>query len=188
MQERTSKARKVLFLFGYFARIGAFTFGGGWSIITQMQRDFVEERHWMTEEELLDLTSIGRSLPGVMIGNVSFLFGFRMAGLVGGLTAVLGLNLAPFLVLLVLTRVYEQFRQNAYVLRALGGIRAAVLPIMGAAALKLKKSGLKDAGGWLIAAATFIVGTFTGFSRVLIVLLGAAAGIAIQEARQRGLR
>ena len=94
--EQQSKLRRILFVFGYFARIGAFTFGGGWSIIAQMQRDFVDRRGWLTEDDLMDMTSIGRSLPGVMIGNVSFMFGYRMAGVPGGVAAVLGMNLAPF--------------------------------------------------------------------------------------------
>ena len=107
-----SKFRRLLFLLWYFARIGAFTFGGGWSIIAQMQRDFVEERHWMTEEDIVDMTSIGRSLPGVMIGNVSFMFGYRMAGVAGGVAAVFGLNAAPFVVLMILTNIYEGLRDK----------------------------------------------------------------------------
>ena len=186
--EQQSKLRRILFVFGYFARIGAFTFGGGWSIIAQMQRDFVEERHWMTEEDLVDMTSIGRSLPGVMIGNVSFMFGYRMAGVAGGVAAVFGLNASPFVVLMILTNIYEQFCSNLYVAKALGGIRAAVLPIIGSAALRLRKSSLKDAGGWLIMLATFLIGTFTGFSRVLTVVCGALAGLIVMEVRQHGVR
>ena len=146
--EQQSKLRRILFVFGYFARIGAFTFGGGWSIIAQMQRDFVDRRGWLTEDDLMDMTSIGRSLPGVMIGNVSFMFGYRMAGVPGGVAAVLGMNLAPFLVLALLTNIYAQFCANAYVIKALGGIRASVLPIIGAAVLKLRKSSrrMRSAG------------------------------------------
>ena len=82
--EQQSKLRRILFVFGYFARIGAFTFGGGWSIIAQMQRDFVDRRGWLTEDDLMDMTSIGRSLPGVMIFVTSMCFnlmsdGFRSA-------------------------------------------------------------------------------------------------------------
>ena len=160
--EQQSKLRRILFVFGYFARIGAFTFGGGWSIIAQMQRDFVDRRGWLTEDDLMDMTSIGRSLPGVMIGNVSFMFGYRMAGVPGGVAAVLGMNLAPFLVLALLTNIYAQFCANAYVIKALGGIRASVLPIIGAAVLKLRKSSLQDAFGWIVMLAAFCVSTVTG--------------------------
>lgn len=186
--ERQSKLRRILFVFGYFARIGAFTFGGGWSIIAQMQRDFVDKRGWLTEEDLVDMTSIGRSLPGVMIGNVSFMFGYRMAGVLGGVAALLGMNLAPFVVLAVLTNIYGQFCSNPYVIKALGGVRASVLPIIGAAALKLRKSSLQDAFGWAVMLAAFFLSTFTGFSRILLIVCGAALGVAVKEARRNGVR
>ena len=64
-------------VFLYFFRISWFTFGGGWSIVAQMQKDFVDDHPIMTAEELLDIVSVGRSLPGTMIGNVAYLFGYR---------------------------------------------------------------------------------------------------------------
>ena len=77
-------------LFWQFFKIGCYTFGGGWSIVAQMQKEYVEKRHWLTEEELLDITSVGRSLPGLMIGNVSYLFGYHVAGFPGALACLLG--------------------------------------------------------------------------------------------------
>ena len=70
-------------LFLYFAKIGCFTFGGGWSIIAQMQEEFINKRHTLTEEELLDITSVAKSLPGIMITNISVIFGYRTAGIPG---------------------------------------------------------------------------------------------------------
>ena len=75
------RARQILELFLQFMKFGLFTFGGGWSIIAQMQKLYVEQEHTITSEELLDLTSVGRSLPGTMIGNVAMLYGYRVAGI-----------------------------------------------------------------------------------------------------------
>ena len=75
------RARQVLGLFFQFMKFGLFTFGGGWSIVAQMQKLYVEQEKVITSEELLDLTSVGRSLPGTMIGNVAVLYGYRVAGL-----------------------------------------------------------------------------------------------------------
>ena len=69
------RARQILGLFLQFMKFGLFTFGGGWSIIAQMQKLYVEQEKTITSEELLDLTSVGRSLPGTMIGNVAMLYG-----------------------------------------------------------------------------------------------------------------
>lgn len=82
--------KDIAVLFVQFMKFGCFTFGGGWSIVAQMQQLYVEQRHTITNEELLDLTSVGRSLPGTMIGNVAMLFGYRMAGFLGGLACVVG--------------------------------------------------------------------------------------------------
>ena len=79
------RARQVLGLFFQFMKFGLFTFGGGWSIVAQMQKLYVEQEKVITSEELLDLTSVGRSLPGTMIGNVAMLYGYRVAGVAGGM-------------------------------------------------------------------------------------------------------
>ena len=70
-------------LYLYFFKIGWFTFGGGWSIVAQMQTDFVERDKQIEAHELLDIVSVGRSLPGTMIGNVAYLFGYHMCGVPG---------------------------------------------------------------------------------------------------------
>ena len=69
------KDKRTIELFLYFLKIGWYTFGGGWSILAQIQNDYVEKKHYITDEELLDITSIGKSLPGVMVGNVTIIFG-----------------------------------------------------------------------------------------------------------------
>ncbi|NLF26457.1 MAG: chromate transporter [Clostridiales bacterium] len=178
--------RTALGLFWYFFRIGWFTFGGGWGIVAQIQRDYVEKRGWLTEEELMNLTSVGRSVPGIMITNVSFLFGHHMAGPLGGFFSILGMMIPPVAILSAVTFFYLQFRDNVYVARALTGIRAAVVPIIGVAAWKLRKGALKDAAGYLLAAGSLALCLFTGISRILIVILGAAAGLILREVNHRG--
>lgn len=77
--------KKAAVLFGQFFQFGCFTFGGGWSIVAQMQKLYVEKEKTITSQELLDITSVGRSLPGTMIGNVAMLYGYRAAGILGGI-------------------------------------------------------------------------------------------------------
>ena len=87
MKQQTARA---LSIFKTFLKFGCFTFGGGWSIVAQMQKEYVEKEHWITDEELLDFTSVGRSTPGLMIGNVSILFGYHAAGIPGALAGARG--------------------------------------------------------------------------------------------------
>jgi len=180
--ERTGRA---LTIFTTFLKFGCFTFGGGWSIVAQMQKEFVEKRHWITDEELLDYTSVGRSTPGLMIGNTAILFGYCAAGVPGALAALLGIVLPPILIMLGVVYLYDLVKDNLYVARAMVGVRAAVVPIIFSALLKLFKSGMKDAFCYAVAAAAFALCLFTKLNNVLIVLMGAAAGLAYMEGRGR---
>jgi len=182
MKERWKKAG-MLFLF--FIKIGAFTFGGGWSILAQMQKEFVEKRGWITGEELIDITSVGRSLPGIMITNITMLFGYHMGGVPCAAAATLGMVIPPFFILTVITFCYNYFRSSVFVTRVLVGIRAAVVPIIASSAFALRKSALKDLGGYLIAAGAFILCLFLKANNVLIVLLGGLCGLILMGVRNR---
>ena len=102
-QRSPSQCSRALELFLYFFKIGFYTFGGGWSIVAQIQQEYVQSKGWITDEDLLDITSVGRSLPGLMIGNVSYLFGYHVAGFPGALACLLGISLPSLIVLTVLT-------------------------------------------------------------------------------------
>jgi chromate transporter len=177
--------QRTLSVFKTFLKFGCFTFGGGWSIVAQMQKEYVEDKGWITDEELLDFTSVARSTPGLMIGNTSVLFGYHAAGIPGALAALLGMVIPPIIVMLGVVVLYDQVKDNLYVSRAMVGVRASVVPVIFSALLKLFKSGMKDAFCYLIAAAAFCLCLFTNMSNVLIVLLGAAAGLLYREGRAR---
>ena len=91
-QQRPTGARMALLMLLYFIKIGAFTFGSGWSIIAQMEQEFVDERGWMTKSDLLELIAVGKSLPGIMVANITLLFGYQMAGVLGGICAAISLG------------------------------------------------------------------------------------------------
>ena len=110
MKKKIGDPKVALRLFLYFFRIGWFTFGGGFSIIAQMQKDFVDKKKLVTEETILDQTSIGRSLPGLMVANVAYLFGFSQGGLIAGLASVAGILTPPIVLLSLVTMCYTAFR------------------------------------------------------------------------------
>ena len=182
---KKEKATRVWDIFQNFFRFGCFTFGGGWSIVAQIQKEYVEKKKWITAEELLDFTSVGRSLPGLMIGNASVLFGYQAAGLAGALAALFGVIVPPFLIMIGVTVIYGLVKDNPYVARAMMGVRAAVAPIIISALVKLFKAGMKDAFCYVIAAAAMALSLFTDISNILIVVMGAAAGLIWGEVRER---
>ena len=186
MSEETSLRQRgrVWGLFWQFFKIGCYTFGGGWSIVAQMQKEYVEKRGWLTEEDLLDITSVGRSLPGLMIGNVSYLFGYHVAGFPGAIACVTGMCIPPLLILTAVTWFYTQVRDNPYVSRAMVGVRATVVPIITSAALGLRKAALTDRFGYVILLLGFVLYLFFGMNCITIVLLGGLLGFLLSLWRE----
>lgn len=168
-----------------FLKFGCFTFGGGWSIVAQIQKEYVEKKHWITDEELLDFTSVGRSLPGLMIGNTSILFGYQAAGVPGALAALFGITLPPVVIMVAVTFLYGMVKDNVFVARAMIGVRAAVVPIIISALVKLFKAGMKDVFCYVVAICAMFLCLFGVINNVLIVILGALAGIIYMEVRER---
>ena len=177
--------RRVWHLFFFFFRIGFFTFGGGWSIIAQMSREFVEKRAWVSEQELMDMVSVAQSLPGIMIINCAVQFGYSMGGVICAFAAAFGVALPSFLVLIAVTYCYNTLSQNAYVARALVGVRAAVVPIIVSAVLKLRRAALEKRIGWILAIAALCICLFTNFSRILVIVIGACASLLIFDLERR---
>nr|WP_162990791.1 chromate transporter [Maliibacterium massiliense] len=176
---------KWLEMFLVMMKIGAFTFGGGWSIIAQMQRDFVEKRGWLSEQDLVDQASIGRSLPGIMIVNTVAIFGYHMGGVAYGILAAVALTMPAFLVMTVVTICYSAVRDNVWIAKAMVGVRASVVPIILSACITLKKSSIQDWMGWAIAAVALCLFLFTNINNILIIVLGAVAGLLIRGGKEK---
>lgn len=179
------KISNVFRLFFEFLKLGCFTFGGGWSIVAQMQRIFVEDKKSITEEELLDLTSVARSLPGTMIGNVAMLFGYRSLGIPGGIVCVLGIILPPILMLSVIAFFYTTFRYNTWIAAAMNGVRAAVVPIVISAAIGMVKGAFKYSPCIFVMVLSLGMYLFFHMNCVYLVLIGALSGILISEFNER---
>ena len=179
------RARQVLELFLQFMKFGLFTFGGGWSIIAQMQKLYVEQEHTITSEELLDLTSVGRSLPGTMIGNVAMLFGYRMAGFWGGVACVVGMVTPPMAVLTVITLFYSAVRHNPWVMAAMMGVRCAVVPIIASALVGMVKGAFRWPPCAVVTAVSFCLYLFLNVNCVYLVVIGAVCGLLIAEFYER---
>ena len=166
-------------LFLFFAKTGCVTFGGGWSIMAQIQRDLIEKRGVLTKENLLDFTSVGKSLPGVMICNICYLCGYHLCGVCGGLAALFGVALAPFFILCVLTGCYVLLQGNTLIMRAMTGVRAAVAPIIGMTLWRMQKGALTSKTSWVIMLVCAALSLFTRVGNVPIIGMAAAAGLFI---------
>lgn len=169
----------MLQLLAEFMRFGLFTFGGGWSIIAQMQQLYVEKKKIITSEELLDLVSVAKSVPGTMIANVAMLYGYRVSGLPGGLVCVFGMCMPPMAVLVIISFFYTAFRDNYWVNAAMMGMQAAVVPIIANAARNLIKGSVKYPPCVLVVLASVTLYLFVEINPVFLVVMGVIAGLLI---------
>ncbi len=121
---------KLWTLFRSMFVLSACTFGGGFVIVSLMKKKYVEELQWLEEDEMLDVTAITQSAPGPLPVNASVIIGYRIAGIVGSLTAILGTILPPMIIISIISLFYEQFRTNPYISVALQVMRAGVAAVI----------------------------------------------------------
>ena len=122
MKEKWTKIRKVFFSTLY---LSAFTFGGGYVIVTLMKKKFVDELHWIDEEEMLDLVAIAQSAPGAIAVNGAIVVGYKLAGIAGAFAAIIGTIIPPFVILSVIFYFYAAFSSNYIVKRCWTACRQA---------------------------------------------------------------
>ncbi len=106
--------------------LSAFTFGGGYVIVSLMQKKFVEEYHWIEEGEMLDLIAIAQSSPGPIAVNGAIVVGYKLAGVVGALTAIVSTIIPPFVIISIVSAFYTIFRNSFIVSKMLEGMQAGV--------------------------------------------------------------
>ena len=110
--------------------LSACTFGGGFVIIPLMRKKFVEELHWIEEQEMLDMTAIAQSSPGAIAVNASILIGYRVAGIKGAMITVFGTVLPPLIIISIISMFYVAFRDNPFVNMAMTGMLAGVAAVI----------------------------------------------------------
>ena len=130
MKENKRSAQTLWQLFKATFLLSAFTFGGGFVIVSLMKKKFVEELKWLDESEMLDITAIAQSSPGPIPINASVILGYRMCGIPGSLIAILGTALPPMIIISVISYFYVQFRSNQIIATALQVMRAGVAAVI----------------------------------------------------------
>lgn len=141
--------------------ISVFTFGGGFVIVTFMKRKFVDELHWIDEEEMLDITAIAQSSPGAIAVNAAILVGWKIGGFLGMLTAVLGTILPPMIIITIISLFYEAFSTNPYVALVLKGMQAGVAAVILSVVVDMGGSILKNKS--IVQTTLMIIAFFAAF-------------------------
>ena len=171
-------------LFFTFLQIGATTFGGGYAMIPLIEREAVEKRKWITEEDVLDIVAIAESTPGPIAINAATFVGYHCAGFWGAACATFGVVLPSFLIILLISFFLRQFESLRLVKYAFVGIRAAVLALVLSAVWKLAHQTKKNVFSLCVAVAVFALAVFVPQLDVLwLIAASAVAGIVLQLCR-----
>lgn len=164
-------------LFGTFFRIGAFTFGGGYAMLPLIQRDIVDRHKWVSQEDFLDLFAVSQSLPGVFAVNIATFVGYKIRGVRGGFVASLATILPSFLIILALALFFRSVENNPYVVRAMQGLRPAVVALIAAPVVTTWKTMKAPRPMVWIPILVALLVWFFHVSPILIILLSAVLGL-----------
>ena len=184
------KAEKYRTLFLSTLQLSACTFGGGFVIIPLMRRKFVEQLHWIDEQEMLDLTAIAQSSPGAIAVNASILVGYRVAGIPGACLTVLGSILPPLVIISIISLFYAAFRDNPIVNMAMNGMLAGVAAVILDVVYTMGRSvfRLRRVLPVLVMLLSFVAVRFLKVNILLIILacglIGAADTLRQQKRRE----
>lgn len=178
------KFKKIIRLFFEFFKIGLFTFGGGYAMIAVMERELVEKKNLITNEEFLDIIAIAESSPGPLAINSATFIGYKTCKFFGSLFATLGVVLPSFIIIFTISLFFERFVALEYVGYAFRGIQAAVAFLILSAGIKMLKHLKRTAFNAImvsitIAAMVILEFIAPDFSTVFLILIGGVIGLSV---------
>ena len=174
--------RELWQLFSAFARIGGFTFGGGYAMLPMLQKEVVEKYKWATEDEVLDYYAIGQCTPGIIMVNTATFIGYKQKGIPGAVAATVGAVFPSVCIVMFIAAVLHNFAE--LVQHAFAGIRVVVSVLIINAVMGLRKKSIVDKICVGIAIAAFLISVFADISPAIIVVAAAILGIAISCGRE----
>ncbi len=168
-------------LFITFAKMGVLTFGGGMAMLPILQREVVENKHWATEEEIVDYFAIGQCTPGIIAVNTATFVGQKRKGISGGIVATLGVVFPSLIIITILAGLINNFSDVAWVQNAFAGIQVCVCVLIFNAVLKLLKKSVVDKWTGAIFVLVLLGGVFLNVSPVWFILVAAVLGILLKN-------
>lgn len=185
MMKRNKSDDKIslLEMLAVFAKVGAFTIGGGYAMIPIIQREMMQ-RKWLDEDEFPDIISLAQSAPGVLAVNMSIFAGHRMRGVKGSIAATLGAVLPSFLIILTIAMVFSNFQDNPVVISIFKGIRPAVVSLILVPMIRMARKNNRRWWEWCISAAALAGVAFLHFSPIYILMVTIVIALSLTLYRQ----
>ncbi|WP_312700156.1 chromate transporter [Sedimentibacter sp.] len=177
--------KELLEIYFTFFKISAVTFGGGMAMIPILQREIVQNKQWVTDEEVIDYYALSQGLPGILAVNVSAMIGYRKKGLPGDIAASLG-TISPCIVIIsILASFISSFREIEIMQHAFAGITLGATALIFSTIIGLWKKSVVDRICLIIFAVTAFLMFAFGISPVILIIISAVIGIVVKKSRLR---
>lgn len=176
---RKNVLKELWDLYYTFAKIGTFTIGGGLAMMPMMQKELIEKKHWITEEDLIDYYAVGQSTPGIVAVNVATFVGFRQVGIIGGIVATLGMVTPSLVIIMILAGFINSISDYPVAQKALRGINVAVAALMTSVIVKFAKKTIKNIVNAVFMLISFALVFFFKVPSFYIILCALAIGVAL---------
>ena len=180
-----NKLKELLELYLAFVKIGAFTFGGGLAMMPIMQRELIEKRGWITEEELIDYFAIGQSTPGIIAVNVATFVGYKKLGWFGGIIGTLGVVTPSWVIIMLLAGAISSVDKYPLAQKALRGINVAVAALLTSVIVKFSKKTIKSVWNAFFMLLAFALIYFFKVQSVWIIIASLVIGSLLTLYRQK---
>ncbi|MBR5222079.1 MAG: chromate transporter [Clostridia bacterium] len=187
MSHKDTRASRIWQLFLTFMKIGGFTFGGGYAMIPLIQKETVEVKKWITDDDILEIIAIAESTPGPIAINSATFVGYRTAGVLGSMAATLGVVLPSFVIITLISFVLTQFQELKAVQYAFFGIRAGVLALIVKAFWTMYKKCPKGIVSYIVWVFAFVCSAFTGLNVMVVIVCSALFGLVTTLVNKRRL-
>ena len=174
--------KKLLEIFTLFFRIGMFTIGGGYAMLALIQKEVVDKKSWMSEEEFLDAISLTNSLPGPLATNAATFVGYRVSKVKGALAAVIGAVLPSIIIILIIASFFKNAADYPIVQNIFNAVRPAVVALILYSVIKLAKTAkITKNLNWLVALAAFAAITFFDVHPIIVIVCAALYGLVLYD-------
>ena len=172
-------------IFTCFAKIGAFTIGGGYAMIPIIQKEVVDKRGWISEEDFMDVLAISQSAPGILAVNISIFLGHKLRGTKGSIVATLGSTLPSFTIILMIAMFFAGYQDNPTIMAICKGIRPVVVSLIAVPMINMAKKAKLNFYTGALAVITALLIIFMKVSPLYILLVVAVVFTALTVWRRQ---
>ena len=171
-------------LYIIFARIGVCTFGGGLTMLPLLEAELINNKNWVTEDELMDYYAIGQCTPGIIAVNVATFVGHKRKGIIGGIAATLGMVTPSLIIIIIIAAFISSFAGDPIVQSAFSAVRVTVAVLILNTVIKMWKSSIKNKMGIVLAVLAMGLSFLLGISPIAIILIGGALGLLLPRSKK----